>query len=82
MALFHGNHTQTSHGAQGTGSGFVWDDQGHIVTNYHVVKRAAEVQVALVDQTVCMAKVRLSSVGRRGVGVVVVDRHHDGRGCC
>lgn len=23
---------------QGTGSGFVWDDQGHIVTNYHVVQ--------------------------------------------
>ena len=22
---------------QGTGSGFVWDDQGHIVTNYHVI---------------------------------------------
>jgi len=23
---------------QGTGSGFVWDDQGHIVTNFHVVQ--------------------------------------------
>ncbi len=23
---------------QGAGSGFVWDRQGHIVTNYHVVK--------------------------------------------
>lgn len=23
---------------QGAGSGFVWDDQGHIVTNYHVVQ--------------------------------------------
>ncbi|MGE3609078.1 MAG: S1C family serine protease [Bacteriovoracaceae bacterium] len=23
---------------QGAGSGFVWDDQGHIVTNYHVVE--------------------------------------------
>lgn len=35
----------------------MWDNKGHIVTNYHVVQRAAEVQVALVDQTVCMAKV-------------------------
>lgn len=23
---------------QGAGSGFVWDDQGHIITNYHVVQ--------------------------------------------
>src|SRR5262245_20741164 len=23
---------------QGTGTGFVWDQQGHIVTNFHVVK--------------------------------------------
>ena len=22
---------------KGTGSGFVWDEQGHIVTNYHVI---------------------------------------------
>lgn len=27
---------------QGTGSGFVWDDQGHIVTNYHVVAKAVK----------------------------------------
>jgi len=26
---------------QGAGSGFVWDDEGHIVTNYHVVAGAA-----------------------------------------
>ena len=25
----------------GTGSGFVWDDQGHIVTNYHVIENAS-----------------------------------------
>lgn len=25
---------------QGTGSGFVWDKKGHIVTNYHVIKVA------------------------------------------
>ena len=27
-----------SHGVpQGTGSGFIWDEQGHVVTNFHVV---------------------------------------------
>ena len=32
---------------QGTGSGFVWDDSGHIVTNYHVVRGAASAKVML-----------------------------------
>jgi len=27
---------------QGTGSGFIWDDQGHVVTNYHVVQSAVK----------------------------------------
>jgi len=35
---------------QGTGSGFVWDDTGHIVTNYHVVQGATRSQVTLGDQ--------------------------------
>ncbi len=35
---------------QGTGSGFVWDEQGRVVTNYHVVRGAQEAQVRLGDQ--------------------------------
>ncbi len=35
---------------RGTGSGFVWDDNGHIVTNYHVIRGAQEAQVRLADQ--------------------------------
>lgn len=35
---------------RGTGSGFVWDDQGHIVTNYHVIAGAKEAKVRLSDQ--------------------------------
>ncbi len=34
---------------RGTGSGFVWDDQGHIVTNVHVIADAAEATVKLAD---------------------------------
>jgi S1-C subfamily serine protease len=34
---------------QGTGSGFVWDDRGHVVTNYHVVKDADSAKVTLGD---------------------------------
>jgi S1-C subfamily serine protease len=35
--------------SKGTGSGFVIDRQGHIVTNYHVVEEAESVQVKLYD---------------------------------
>jgi len=31
----------------GTGSGFLWDDRGHVVTNYHVVKDADSAKVTL-----------------------------------
>lgn len=34
---------------EGTGSGFLYDDQGHIVTNYHVVENAEEVVVTFSD---------------------------------
>jgi S1-C subfamily serine protease len=37
---------------QGTGSGFVWDKEGRIVTNYHVVGDAGRVEVTLGDNTV------------------------------
>lgn len=32
---------------QGAGSGFVWDKEGHIVTNYHVIRGASDVRVSL-----------------------------------
>jgi S1-C subfamily serine protease len=36
---------------QGTGSGFVWDDLGHVVTNFHVVQNADGAHVTLSDQS-------------------------------
>jgi S1-C subfamily serine protease len=33
----------------GTGSGFIWDDHGHIITNLHVIKGASEAIVRLAD---------------------------------
>ncbi len=36
---------------KGTGSGFIWDDQGTIVTNYHVIEGAQAARVTLSDQT-------------------------------
>jgi S1-C subfamily serine protease len=38
------------HDVHGSGSGFVWDEKGHIVTNYHVVKGATAVYVTLSDK--------------------------------
>ena len=35
---------------QGTGSGFFWDDQGHVVTNFHVIQNSNRIQVTLSDQ--------------------------------
>jgi len=34
---------------RGTGSGIVWDEVGHIVTNYHVIAGASEARVRLSD---------------------------------
>jgi S1-C subfamily serine protease len=36
---------------RGTGTGFVWDANGFIVTNYHVVDGASTVRVILADQS-------------------------------
>lgn len=36
---------------RGTGSGFVWDDQGRIVTNYHVIQGANAATITLHDQS-------------------------------
>ncbi|MBU1454446.1 MAG: trypsin-like peptidase domain-containing protein [Proteobacteria bacterium] len=36
---------------QGTGSGFVWDSKGRIVTNYHVISDAGRIEVALADHS-------------------------------
>lgn len=34
---------------RGTGSGFIWDEAGHVVTNFHVVSGASEAWVRLAD---------------------------------
>lgn len=41
---------------EGTGSGFVWDDAGHIVTNFHVIQNADAAQITFADQSVFQAR--------------------------
>ncbi len=36
---------------RGTGSGFVWDEKGRIITNYHVIKGAGAIHVTLADHS-------------------------------
>ena len=35
----------------GSGSGFIWDETGHIITNYHVIRNAEIARVTLADGT-------------------------------
>jgi len=37
------------HPSEGTGSGSIIDDQGHILTNFHVVRGASELEVQIED---------------------------------
>jgi S1-C subfamily serine protease len=41
---------------QGTGSGFIWDEKGHVITNYHVIKDAGAARVTLSDGTTYKAR--------------------------
>ena len=53
---------------RGTGTGFVWDAHGHIVTNFHVIQGGSGARVTLADQTQlqCQARRRLSRPRPRG----------------
>lgn len=42
---------------QGAGSGFVWDEKGHIITNFHVIYMADKIDVVFSDQESFPAKV-------------------------
>lgn len=42
---------------QGAGSGFLWDNEGHIVTNFHVIYNADKIEVTFDDQKIYEAKI-------------------------
>src|SRR5437867_639265 len=41
---------------QGAGSGFIWDNAGHVVTNYHVIREASSAQVTLNEHSTFAAE--------------------------
>jgi S1-C subfamily serine protease len=41
---------------QGSGSGFIWDPEGHVITNFHVIQGASSAKVTLADHSVWEAQ--------------------------
>lgn len=56
----------------GTGSGFVIDKEGHILTNYHVVSGADSLEVQLADETTASAEV-VGSDPSNDIALVKID---------
>jgi serine protease Do len=56
----------------GVGSGFVYDNRGHIVTNNHVVENAEKIEVAFYDGVTASAKV-VGTDKQSDVAVIKVD---------
>lgn len=57
---------------QGTGSGFVWDRAGHIVTNHHVVEGASAARVTLSDGTTWPARL-VGAVASKDIAVLRIE---------
>ncbi len=56
----------------GSGSGFLWDREGHIVTNYHVVQGASRVAVTLIDGKTYNAR-KVGVEPRKDLAVLKID---------
>lgn len=61
---------------EGTGSGFVWDDRGHVVTNYHVIRGGDKARVTLQDQSVWEASVA-GTAPDKDLAVLQIDAPRD-----
>jgi len=56
----------------GSGSGFIWDDRGHIVTNFHVIQDTYKARVTLSDQTTLDATI-VGVEPRKDLAVLKID---------
>jgi S1-C subfamily serine protease len=57
---------------QGTGSGFVWDKDGHIVTNHHVISNASGAVIILADGSSWQGRL-VGSYPAKDLAVLVID---------
>ena len=56
----------------GSGSGFVWDRDGHVVTNFHVIAEAQTLTVTMHDQKTYQANV-VGAEPRKDIAVLHID---------
>ena len=56
----------------GTGTGFIWDERGHLVTNYHVIQGANAARVTLADQSAYSARL-VGAFPERDLAVLRID---------
>ena len=61
---------------RGTGTGFVWDQSGHIVTNFHVIQGANGAKVTLADQSTYDASL-IGAFPDRDLAVLRIDAPKD-----
>jgi S1-C subfamily serine protease len=52
LATVTNRSLQKSHVPDGAGSGIIWDDKGHVVTNFHVINGADDLAITLGNMTV------------------------------
>ena len=57
---------------RGTGTGFVWDAAGHIVTNFHVIQEGSGARVTLLDQSTWPARL-VGAFPDRDLAVLKID---------
>lgn len=57
---------------RGTGTGFIWDDRGHVVTNFHVIQGGSAARVTLADQSSHPAKL-VGAFPDRDLAVLKID---------
>jgi S1-C subfamily serine protease len=57
---------------EGTGSGFIWDHSGNVITNFHVIQNADVAQVTLGDQTTWKAR-RVGVAPDKDIAVLRID---------
>jgi S1-C subfamily serine protease len=57
---------------EGTGSGFIWDDTGNVVTNFHVIQNADVAQVTLADHSTWKAR-RVGVAPDKDLAVLKID---------
>lgn len=57
---------------RGSGTGFIWDEDGHIVTNFHVIQGADAARVTLNDQSSWRGRL-VGAYPDRDLAVLVID---------